>query len=144
MEIQQLCRWTKWTLSISRPRTTPQRKTPASVLTICGSGAWTREKLAAIARVTLSGREQVVLIRPYDQGLLLPHALLSGEVREVGRVWARHCVRGSGAGGCSGRELHGGRCVRRSSPSNFIDNYKEQVLALIETKRAGATPPAGG
>jgi DNA end-binding protein Ku len=31
----------------------------------------TREKLAAIARVTLSGREQVVLIRPYDQGLLL-------------------------------------------------------------------------
>jgi DNA end-binding protein Ku len=31
----------------------------------------TREKVAAIARVTLSGREQVVLIRPYDQGLLL-------------------------------------------------------------------------
>src|SRR5579883_1617977 len=30
-----------------------------------------REKLAAIAKVTMGGREQVVLIRPYDGGMLL-------------------------------------------------------------------------
>src|SRR3984957_2747748 len=40
----------------------------------------THEKLAAIARVTLSGREQVVLIRPYDQGLLLHTLYYPAEV----------------------------------------------------------------
>jgi DNA end-binding protein Ku len=28
-------------------------------------------------------------------------------------------------------------------PEQFLDNYKEKVLALIETKRAGATPRPG-
>jgi DNA end-binding protein Ku len=91
----------------------------------------TREKLAAIARVTLSGREQVVLIRPYDQGLLLHTLYYPAEVREVGEY-----------GHDTQSEVP--ESLRAPfQPEQFQDNYKEKVLALIETKRAGATPRPG-
>ena len=102
----------------------------------------TREKLAAIARVTLSGREQVVLIRPFDQGLLLHTLYYPAEVREVGEYGHDTASAVSGAGDRPGREIHGVAAFA-FQPEQFQDNYKEKVLALIETKRAGATPAPG-
>jgi DNA end-binding protein Ku len=102
----------------------------------------TREKLAAIARVTLSGREQVVLIRPYDQGLLLHTLYYPAEVREVGEYG--HDT----ASQVPEQEIALAEKFMESlrspfEPEQFQDNYKEKVLALIETKRAGATPQPG-
>jgi DNA end-binding protein Ku len=102
----------------------------------------TREKLAAIARVTLSGREQVVLIRPYDQGLLLHTLYYPAEVREVGEYG--HDT----ASQVPEQEIALAEKFMESlrspfEPEQFQDNYKEKVLALIETKRAGATPAPG-
>jgi DNA end-binding protein Ku len=102
----------------------------------------TREKLAAIARVTLSGREQVVLIRPYDQGLLLHTLYYPAEVREVGEYG--HDT----ASEVPEQEVALAEKFMESlrspfEPEQFQDNYKEKVLALIETKRAGATPQPG-
>jgi DNA end-binding protein Ku len=102
----------------------------------------TREKLAAIARVTLSGREQVVLIRPYDQGLLLHTLYYPAEVREVGEYG--HDT----ASQVPEQEIALAEKFMESlrtpfEPEQFQDNYKEKVLALIETKRAGATPRPG-
>jgi DNA end-binding protein Ku len=102
----------------------------------------TREKLAAIARVTLSGREQVVLIRPYDQGLLLHTLYYPAEVREVGEYG--HDT----ASQVPEQEIALAEKFMESlrspfQPEQFQDNYKEKVLALIETKRAGATPQPG-
>jgi DNA end-binding protein Ku len=102
----------------------------------------TREKLAAIARVTLSGREQVVLIRAYDQGLLLHTLYYPAEVREVGEYG--HDT----AAEVPEQEIALAERFMESlrspfEPEQFQDNYKEKVLALIETKRAGATPRPG-
>ena len=102
----------------------------------------TREKLAAIARVTLSGREQVVLIRPYDQGLLLHTLYYPAEVREVGEYG--HDT----ASEVPEQEIALAEKFMESlrspfEPEQFQDNYKEKVLALIETKRAGAAPQPG-
>jgi DNA end-binding protein Ku len=102
----------------------------------------TREKLAAIARVTLSGREQVVLIRPFDQGLLLHTLYYPAEVREVGEYG--HDT----ASEVPEQEVALAEKFMESLrapflPEQFQDNYKEKVLALIETKRAGATPLPG-
>jgi DNA end-binding protein Ku len=102
----------------------------------------TREKLAAIARVTLSGREQVVLIRAFDQGLLLHTLYYPAEVREVGEYG--HDT----ASAVPEQEIALAEKFMESlrspfQPEQFQDNYKEKVLALIETKRAGATPAPG-
>jgi DNA end-binding protein Ku len=102
----------------------------------------TREKLAAIARVTMSGREQVVLIRPYDQGLLLHTLYYPAEVREVAEYGE------DTASEVPEQEVALAEKFMASlrapfEPEQFQDNYKEKVLALIENKRAGAAPAAG-
>ncbi len=102
----------------------------------------TREKLAAIARLTFSGREQVVLIRPYDQGLLLHTLYYPEEVREVGEYG--HDT----ASEVPEVEIQLAEKFMESlrAPFNaeqFQDTYKEKVLALIETKRAGQAPGPG-
>ncbi|HEX6494737.1 MAG TPA: Ku protein [Acidobacteriaceae bacterium] len=102
----------------------------------------TREKVAAIARVTLSGREQVVLIRPYDKGLLLHTLYYPAEVREVSEYGQ------DTASEVPEQEIALAEKFMESlrapfQPEQFQDNYKEKVLALIETKRAGATPRPG-
>jgi DNA end-binding protein Ku len=102
----------------------------------------TREKLAAIARLTFSGREQVVLIRPYDQGLLLHTLYYPEEVREVGEFG--HDT----ASEVPEAEIQLAEKFMESlrAPFNaeqFQDTYKEKVMALIETKRAGQAPSPG-
>jgi DNA end-binding protein Ku len=102
----------------------------------------TREKVAAIARVTLSGREQVVMIRPYDKGLLLHTLYYPAEVREVSEYGQ------DTAAEVPEQEVALAEKFMESlrapfEPEQFQDNYKEKVLALIETKRAGATPLPG-
>jgi DNA end-binding protein Ku len=102
----------------------------------------TREKVAAIARVTLSGREQVVMIRPYDKGLLLHTLYYPAEVREVSEYGQ------DTAAEVPQQEVALAEKFMESlrapfEPEQFQDNYKEKVLALIETKRAGATPQPG-
>jgi DNA end-binding protein Ku len=102
----------------------------------------TREKLAAIARVTMSGHEQVVLIRPYAGGMLLHTLYYPAEVREVSEYG--HDT----AAEVPEQEVTLAEKFMESlrapfQPEQFQDNYKEKVLSLIETKRAGMTPRAG-
>lgn len=102
----------------------------------------TREKLAAIARVTLSGREQVVLIRPYDGGMMLHTLYYPAEVREIAEYG--HDT----AAEVPEQEIALAEKFMESlrapfDPEQYQDNYKEKVLALIETKREGQAPVAG-
>lgn len=102
----------------------------------------TREKLAAIARVTLSGREQVVLIRPYDEGLLLHTLYYPAEVREVGE-YGHDTASEVPEAEIALAEKFMESLRAPFTPEQFQDNYKEKVLALIETKRAGQVPRPG-
>jgi DNA end-binding protein Ku len=96
------------------------------------------EKLnvAAIAKVTLHQREQIILMRPYHQGIILHTLYFPAEVREIAEYGkngnltlqkpevdlAEQFIRQLTAG---------------FAPEQYKDEYQERVLALVETKRAG-------
>ena len=96
------------------------------------------EKLnvAAIAKVTLNQREQVVLMRPYYNGIVLHTLYFAAEVREVAEYGktenltlqkpevelAEQFIKQLTAG---------------FAPEQYKDEYQDRVLALVETKRAG-------
>lgn len=103
----------------------------------------TREKLAAIAKITMSGREQIVLIRPYDGGMLLHTLYYPAEVREIAEYGQDTQAE------VPEQEIALAERFMESlrapfQPESFQDNYKEKVLGLIETKRAGMAPRPGG
>lgn len=102
----------------------------------------TNEKLAAIAKVTMSGREQVVLIRPYAGGLLLHTLYYPAEVREVGE-YGHDTASEVPAQEVALAEKFMESLRAPFQAEQFQDNYKEKVLALIETKRAGMAPAPG-
>jgi DNA end-binding protein Ku len=96
------------------------------------------EKLnvAAIAKVTLNQREQIVLMRPYHNGIVLHTLYFASEVREVAEYGktekmtlqkpeielAEQFIKQLTAG---------------FAPEQYKDEYQDRVLALVETKRAG-------
>src|SRR5271154_2704374 len=96
------------------------------------------EKLnvAAIAKVTLHQREQIVLMRPYHQGIILHTLYFPAEVREIGEY------------GKTGNmtlqkpeidlaEQFIRQLTAKFEPEQYKDEYQQRVLDLIETKRAG-------
>jgi DNA end-binding protein Ku len=96
------------------------------------------EKLnvAAIAKVTLHQREQIVLMRPYHQGIVLHTLYFPAEVREIAEYGktenmtlqkpemdlAEQFIR---------------QLTAKFEPDQYKDEYQQRVLELIETKRAG-------
>lgn len=95
-----------------------------------------RQNLAGIARVTMSGREQIVLVRAYDKGLVLHTLYYPAEVREVSEYGNDTTAEVPAA------ELNLAEKFMESlqapfEPSKFQDNYREKVMTLIESKREG-------
>ena len=96
------------------------------------------EKLnvAAIAKVTLHQREQIVLMRPYHQGIILHTLYFPAEVREISEYGktenmtlqkpeidlAEQFIR---------------QLTAKFEPEQYKDEYQQRVLDMIETKRAG-------
>ena len=104
------------------------------------------EKLnvAAIAKVTLHQREQIILMRPYHQGIILHTLYFPAEVREI----AEYGKNGNLTLQKPEVEL-AEQFIRQLTagfaPEQYKDEYQERVLELVETKRAGqvvAGPPA--
>jgi DNA end-binding protein Ku len=96
--------------------------------------------LAAIAKVSMHGREQVVLIRPYDKGLVLHTLYYSEEVREVSEY-------GSDTQGevqpqeVALAEQFMQQLTSDFDPEQYQDTYRDKVMELIESKRQGAALP---
>ena len=96
------------------------------------------EKLnvAAIAKVTLHQREQIVLMRPYHQGIILHTLYFPAEVRAISEYGktdnmtlqkpeidlAEQFIR---------------QLTAKFEPEQYKDEYQQRVLDMIETKRAG-------
>ncbi len=96
------------------------------------------EKLnvAAIAKVTLHQREQIILMRPYHQGIVLHTLYFPAEVREIAEYGK------SGNLTLQKPEVELAEQFIRQltagfAPEQYKDEYQERVLALVETKRAG-------
>jgi DNA end-binding protein Ku len=96
------------------------------------------EKLnvAAIAKVTLHQREQIILMRPYHQGIVLHTLYFPAEVREIAEYGKTENMT------LQKPEVELAEQFIRQltaafAPEQYKDEYQERVLALVETKRAG-------
>jgi DNA end-binding protein Ku len=96
------------------------------------------EKLnvAAIAKVTLHQREQIVLMRPYHQGIVLHTLYFPAEVREIaeyGKTETMNLQKPE----VDLAEQFIRQLTAKFEPEQYKDEYQQRVLDLVETKRAG-------
>jgi len=94
----------------------------------------------AIAKITMHQRERTVLVRPYENGLMLHTLYYPNEI---------HMERGFGENqgrGLSKEEVRLGEQFARGllkpfHPAEFHDEYRDRVENLIENKRKGQPAP---
>ena len=96
--------------------------------------------LAAIAKVSMHGREQVVLIRPYDKGLVLHTLYYAAEVREVSE-YGSDTAADVQPQEVALAEQFMQQLTSGFNPEQYQDTYRDKVMELIESKRAGAALP---
>ena len=98
--------------------------------------------MAALARVVLSSRERVIMLQPWDKGMLGTTVRYPYELRSPTEIFrdipdvkidpellrlAEHILQGKAA------PFH---------PEKFVDRYEEAVLKLLADKRKGVSPDA--
>jgi DNA end-binding protein Ku len=96
------------------------------------------EKLnvAAIAKVTLHSREQIVLMRPYHRGIILHTLYFPAEVREIGE-YGNSETKNLQKPELELAEQFIRQLTAKFEPEQYKDEYQQRVLDLVETKRAG-------
>jgi DNA end-binding protein Ku len=96
------------------------------------------EKLnvAAIAKVTLHSREQIVLMRPYHKGIVLHTLYFPAEVREISE-YGKNETTNLQKPEIDLAEQFIRQLTGKFEPEQYKDEYQQRVLDLIETKRAG-------
>ncbi|MGC2403400.1 MAG: Ku protein [Acidobacteriaceae bacterium] len=96
------------------------------------------EKLnvAAIAKVTLHQREQIVLMRSYNQGIVLHTLYYPAEVREIAEYGkSENMTLQKPEMDLAEQFIR--QLTAKFEPEQYKDVYQERVLELVETKRAG-------
>jgi DNA end-binding protein Ku len=90
-------------------------------------------KRVAVAQLVSSGKEQLVLIRAYQNGLIMHTAYYADEVRDFGEI-----PKGDGKLGKQELELGEGLIEQLSTeefrPDKFKDEYRLRVLSVLEKK----------
>ena len=94
-------------------------------------------KLGAIAKITLHQREQIVMLRPYDKGIVLHTLYYPAEVREVAEYGNQPEVSVQKAE-VDLAEQFMKQLTAEFDPSQFKDEYQSRVEELVEQKAAGA------
>ncbi len=97
-------------------------------------------QVAAVAKLTLHQREQVVLVRPYHKGLVLHTMYYSDEVREITEFEKQDEVE------LQPQELQLAeqfiqQLTKEFDPSQYKDEYRSRVEKLVESKEAGLPGP---
>lgn len=94
-------------------------------------------KLGAIAKITLHQREQIVMLRPYDKGIVLHTLYYPAEVREVAE-YGNQPVASVQTAEVELAEQFMKQLTAQFDPSQFNDEYQARVENLVEQKAAGA------
>jgi DNA end-binding protein Ku len=106
--------------------------------------AMTKAGRVGVAKFTMRGKERLVLIRPYDGGLMLHTMYYNDEIRSFGEIdhGAGAAVKESELG--LAQRLISDLTQKKFNPSEFKDTYRERVLEAAEQKLAGheLTEPA--
>ncbi len=92
--------------------------------------------LGAIAKITLHQREQIVMIRPYDKGMVLHTLFFAEEVREFSEYVHQPDVKVQKAE-VELAEQFMKQLTGKFDPEQFKDEYQSRVEALVESKQAG-------
>lgn len=92
--------------------------------------------VAAIAKVTLHQREQVVLIRPYHKGMILHTLYYPAEVREISE-YGKDGDLSVQKSEVDLAEQFIRQLTAAFDPEKFKDEYHDRVIQLIESKQAG-------
>lgn len=93
-------------------------------------------KLGAIAKITLHQREQIVMLRPYDKGIVLHTLYYPAEVREVAEYGNQPNVKLQKAE-VDLAEQFMKQLAAKFNPAQFKDEYQTRVEELVESKAAG-------
>lgn len=94
-------------------------------------------KLGAIAKLSLHQREQIVMLRPYDKGIVLHTLYYPAEVREVAEYTGQTAVKVQKAEVTLAEQFMK-QLTAKFDPSQYKDEYQSRVEALVEQKAAGA------
>lgn len=94
-------------------------------------------KLGAIAKITLHQREQIVMIRPYDKGLVLHTLYYPAEVREIAEYGHDSDELKLQKAEIDLAEQFMKQLTAKFDPDQFKDEYQTRVEELIERKEAG-------
>jgi DNA end-binding protein Ku len=96
--------------------------------------------LGAIAKITLHQREQIVMIRPFEQGLVLHTLYYPEEIRAVAEYDNQTEVTVQKAE-LDLAEQFMKQLTAEFHPENFHDEYENRVEQLIESKQGQAPAP---
>ncbi len=102
--------------------------------------AMTGMDYAAIAKVTMHKRENIVIVRPYRNGLILHTIFYPNEIHEAngyGKTTAKNLKKQE----IELAEQFAKALVKPFRPEQFHDTYAERVEQLIESKSAGKPAP---
>lgn len=92
--------------------------------------------VAAVARITMHQREQMVLLRTYDQGIVLHTLYYPAEVREIAE-YGKDSDGDVKAAEVELAEQFIRQLMARWNPGQFKDEYQERVLKMIASREAG-------
>jgi DNA end-binding protein Ku len=98
--------------------------------------AMERLGVAAVAKVTLHQREQVVLVRPYNKGMVLHTLYFPAEVREIAEYGQDENMK-LAKPEIDLAEQFMTHLVGEWKPKDMKDEYEERVVKLVESKQAG-------
>src|SRR5215475_3514548 len=97
-------------------------------------------KLGAIAKITLHQREQIVMIRPYNNGLVLHTLFYPAEVRQLSEYGQDGADLKLQKAEIDLAEQFMKQLTSKFDPSQFKDEYQTRVEELVEQKEAGMAP----
>jgi DNA end-binding protein Ku len=99
--------------------------------------ALAKSERAAVAKLVSRGKEQIVIIRPYNKGLLLHGMYFADEVRDFGEVPRAKAQRVKEDELKLGAGLIDQMTNDEFDPDKYHDEYRERALELLEEKRKG-------
>lgn len=101
------------------------------------SDAMTRMNRIAVGRLGTRGKEQLVLLRPYQGGLLLHHVYYADEVRSFDEIDRPGKIDFKPVEEDLADKLVEQLSVDTFRPEQYHDDYRDRVLAAVEQKAAG-------
>jgi len=101
------------------------------------SDAMTRMDRVAVGRFGVRGKEQLVLIRPYQGGLVVHHVYYADEVRNFDDVDRPGEIEFRAVEADLADKLIEQLSTDRFQPEKYHDEYRDRVLAAVDQKAAG-------